>query len=91
MSVTVPDGFRAIGYSGVFHLEVPINGTLSEVKKLRADVPFLMPQRGWMALEVTDHTDGPHMVIVRRDSNAIADLMIRSESWKHQQLKRGRS
>lgn len=82
MSVTVPAEFADIGYSGLFHLEVPITGTPADVERLRSEVPFLMTQRGWMALKVVEVADGPRMVVVRRDSDAICDLVLRPRSWR---------
>lgn len=71
--VEVPAEFVAIGYSGLFHAEATMD-TMSpaEVDQWRARVPFLLGNTGWMALEVTEE---PMMVVVRRDSNALWDLV----------------
>lgn len=44
----------------------------AEINQWRAKVPCLLGNSGWMALEVTAE---PMMVVVRRDSNALWDLV----------------
>lgn len=82
MTVTVPEAFRAIGYSGDFHLHADMTMSPDEVEQWRTKVPCLLRQAGWMALAVTDTEDGPLMVVVRRDADALWDLMITGGPWQ---------
>lgn len=82
MTVTVPEAFRAIGYSGFFHLQADMNMDPGEVEQWRTKVPCLLRQRGWMALAVTDTADGPRMVVVRRDADAVWELMTKGGPWR---------
>lgn len=73
MTVTVPPEFAAIGYSGLFHLDFDMDMTPDQVEQWRAKAPYLLGNTGWMVLEVTDE---PRAILVRRDSNAICDLVF---------------
>lgn len=72
VSVQVPKAFYEIGYSGEFHtLAVfPDEATRSEA---RARAPYLVGNTGWMVLEINPDGDA---VMVRRDCNAICDLVF---------------
>lgn len=71
MTVTVPQEFVDIGFTGLFHTEATMDP--ADVEEWRTKVPCLLPQRGWMALDVQEG-DPPRMVLVRTDAAAICDL-----------------
>ena len=72
MYVTVPEPYRQLGFSGLFHLE--IDAPVGYREELKARAPHIIPGSiGWLLLEVT--SEG-RAVLVRKDSYAIADLML---------------
>lgn len=72
MSVQVPKAFYEIGYSGQFHTLATFPDEATRAKA-RADAPYLVGNTGWMVLEVNSDGDA---VMVRRDCNAICDLVF---------------
>jgi hypothetical protein len=72
--VEVPEEFRAIGYSGLFHRTLPVeNSTHEEIVAMASRAPFLSPTRGWMILsvDVKDRT----ALAVRRDASAFIEAV----------------
>jgi hypothetical protein len=76
--VTVPESYRQLGFSGLFHLE--IDTPVGYREELKATAPRIIPGSiGWLLLEVT--SEG-RAVLVRKDSYAIADLMLKPRPRK---------
>jgi hypothetical protein len=73
MAIDVPPEFAQLGYTGLFHAEATMTMEPHEIEEWRTRVPCLLGNTGWMALRVTD--DGAAMVVVRRDGNAMWDLV----------------
>jgi hypothetical protein len=71
--INVPQVFKDIGFSGLFHLEVEMNMSETEREECKTKVPYLIGNSGWMALQVTDEGK---MVVVRKDAGAICDLFF---------------
>jgi hypothetical protein len=73
----IPDDFRALGWSGTFMLEA----TLSEPDKadeMESRLPDRVPfgtNSGWLAVCLNREVTPPTVVLVRRDENAIVDLV----------------
>lgn len=67
--VDVPDEFTAIGYSGQFHLEVPIDRAVLEhaIHGMPATIPG-----GWLVLRADLQAETA--VLVREDAAAMEDL-----------------
>jgi hypothetical protein len=63
--VEVPEEFRRLGYSGEFWLDIDVPADIPE------EPPCLLNASGWMLLS----RSGTRGTIVRRDENAIVDLV----------------
>jgi hypothetical protein len=77
----IPKEWRDQGFSGHFTvmLEAKDNDSggppsAEQLEKLRAMVPY-SPFGGWLALAVEDIGGTAHIVMVRKDENAIVDLV----------------
>lgn len=68
--LTMPEEFARIGYSGLFWLAVGVS--VHDLALWRVKVPCLIRPDGWLALAVMEP---PSVVVVRRDSAAIMDLV----------------
>lgn len=78
--VEVPQEFRDIGYSGAFHLTLPVGDPdhpdPKAAAELAAKVPMLSPSTpGWMVLSVD--VERATAVMVRRDADAVAEALTR--------------
>jgi hypothetical protein len=69
--VDVPEDFRQIGYSGLFHTTCSFPDDTTR-EKYTAKAPYLVGNTGWMLLTVRGDGLG---VLVRRDANALWDLL----------------
>lgn len=70
----MPAEFARIGYSGLFWLAVEVSA--HDLALWRVKVPCLIRPDGWLALAVMEP---PSVVVVRRDSAAILDLVTTRE------------
>jgi hypothetical protein len=73
VGVNVPEEFRRIGYSGVFHVDAVLSIMSTDtIIEWKAKVPCLLPTDGWMALSI-DCAAGT-VTVVRRDAAALVDI-----------------
>jgi hypothetical protein len=73
----IPEDYRALGWSGTFIQEATLTapeGADELEAKLPARVPF-GTNSGWLALCLNREVSPPTVVLVRRDENAIVDLV----------------
>lgn len=76
MTVKVPDDFKRIGFSGLFHLECSFD-TDEDRENYRVKAPCFLRGDKWIIIEVTSEGFG---VLVRRDNCAIMDLVTKRPS-----------
>lgn len=70
--VILPEEFRRLGYSGLFHADARILPEFAE--KWRAKAPCLLPQSGWALARVEGE---PCAILVRRDSDALCETYLK--------------
>jgi hypothetical protein len=79
LKVEVPEAFRKIGFSGLFHTEATLaeETDLDEFEaKLPARVPF-GTNSSWLALRMNRDQTPVTVTLVRTDAAAIADLVTK--------------
>lgn len=77
--VEVPEAFKQIGFSGLFHTEADLaEGT--DLDEFEAKLPDRVPfgtSSGWLALRLNREQDPVTVTLVRRDDAAVTDLFVR--------------
>lgn len=77
--VEVPEAFRRIGFSGLFHTEATL-GEGTDLDEFEAKLPDRVPfgtNSGWLALRMNRDQSPVTVTLVRQDDAAIVDLVRR--------------
>lgn len=77
-TVEVPEAWRRIGFSGLFHQEASLKD-VEDLDAFEAKLPDRVPfgtNSGWLALRVNRDQDPPTVTLVRQDWAAVADLVM---------------
>jgi hypothetical protein len=73
----IPEDYKALGWSGAFIQEATFSG--DDIDAMESRLPDRVPfgtNSGWLALCVNRDVSPPTVVLVRRDENAIVDLVM---------------
>ena len=75
----VPDAWKRLGFSGLFHQKAAMDATPEEVDQLEAKLPQFVPDchNTWLILRIDRTEDEPKAVLVRRDDAALLDVFAR--------------
>jgi hypothetical protein len=77
--VEVPDTWKQIGFSGLFHTEATV-AEVTDLDAFEAKLPDRVPfgtNSGWLALRLNRDQDPPTVTLVRQDWAAVGEAFTR--------------
>lgn len=79
LPVEIPEDYRDFGFTGTFTIESRFVGTAEEAAEFAAKLPARLPfgsNSAWLGLCMVPNAPEPTVLLVRRDSAALADFMF---------------
>lgn len=77
--VEVPETWKQIGFSGLFHTEASVQD-VTDLDAFEAKLPDRVPfgtNSGWLALRLNREQDPPTVTLVRQDWAAVSEIVMR--------------